>query len=387
MRIGIDARSLHYEGVGRYIKELIRNLSALDRSNEYIVYFLSEQSLMENAVKQSNFHNTVLQIGIYDLHKQPCLYYRLYRDNLDIFHATDHWIVPFIATCPVVVTVNDVLVMTARKNLSCKVLAYGTIVTRIALSAAKRIIAVSDFARKEVVEMIPRTEKKISVIYHGVGEEFTPHGDSEISAIREKYQIDKRYILYVGSLKSHKNVPRIIEAFSRLPVSVRQKTDLVIAARLESRFSNVIKLPSLFGIENNVRFAGYVPTRDLPALYSGADAFILPSLTECFGLPIIEAMACGVPVMASKAGAIPEIGGDAGIYFDPESTDDIYHTMLRMLTDEGLRKRLSGMGLERSKNFSWKIAAQKILQVYEDVYRQNRILKQERQPVESSPYL
>lgn len=234
MRIGIDARSIHHEGVGRYIRELIKHLSRIDHKNEYIVYFSSQESITKDIIESSNFHGVFLPVTIYDLHKQPYLWYRIHRDRLDVFHATDHWLVPFFSPCPLIITVHDTLVKTERKSLPYKVLVYGAFITRIALAVSDKILTISDFTKKEIFDLYPRAGKKISVIYHGVGPEFRPV--PETPRVRNKYRLTKKYFLYVGSLKSHKNIPRLIEAFSRLPSMLREETDLVIAARLEPRF-------------------------------------------------------------------------------------------------------------------------------------------------------
>lgn len=368
MRIGIDARSIHHEGVGRYIRELIKHLSRIDHKNEYIVYFSSQESITKDIIESSNFHGVFLPVTIYDLHKQPYLWYRIHRDRLDVFHATDHWLVPFFSPCPLIITVHDTLVKTERKSLPYKVLVYGAFITRIALAVSDKILTISDFTKKEIFDLYPRAGKKISVIYHGVGPEFRPV--PETPRVRNKYRLTKKYFLYVGSLKSHKNIPRLIEAFSRLPSMLREETDLVIAARLEPRFSETERLPARLGIEESVKFTGYVPNTDLPELYNGAIALIIPSFTEWFGLPVIEAMSCGTPVIASKGGALPEVGGEAALYFDPESTDNLKSTIERVLIDNDLRKRLSNMGLKRSKDFSWNTTARRTLEIYEEVCKQ-----------------
>lgn len=370
MRIGIDARSLHYEGVGRYIRELIKHLARIDSHNEYIVYFLSEASLKEDCIRQPNFHNAILPVSIYNLHKQPYLYYRLLRDNLDMFHATDHWIVPFAAPCPIVITVHDILTKNVKKRLSYKVRVYGDLITRIALVRSNRILTISDFTKQEIINLYPTAEKKISVVYNGVGHEFTRKSELETARIKKKYQLTKRYLLYVGSLKAHKNIPKLIESFSQLPPKLKEKTDLVIVARLEQKFSKTIKLPSLLGIEKHVKFIGYVPEDDLSGLYSGAVALIMPSFTEGFGLPVIEAMACGTPVIASRGGALTEVCGQAALHFNPESIDDMRNTIERALTDNNLKEKLSNMSIKRSGEFSWNVTAKNILEVYEEVYKQ-----------------
>lgn len=366
MRIGIDARSLHHEGVGRYIRELIRHLARIDRENEYVVYFKSKESIIEEIVEFPNFRADVLPVSIYDLYKQPYLWYRFYKDGLDIFHATDHWLVPFLTPCPLVITVHDTLAKTERKSISRKAAAYGAFIARIALFVSDVVLTVSDFTKKEIIDIYPRAQRKLSVIYHGVGMEFMPVPESESDRIREKYRLTKSYLLYVGSLKSHKNIPRLIEAFAGLPSEARKDTDLIIAARVETRFNETLKLPVKLGIEESVRFIGYVPTADLPGLYSGATASIIPSFTESFGLPIIEAMACGTPVLASKGGALPEVGGDAALYFDPYTTDGIKDAILSVLKDDALRKRLSAGGLIRSGEFSWETTARRTLEIYEE---------------------
>ncbi|MCF6158414.1 MAG: glycosyltransferase family 1 protein [wastewater metagenome] len=370
MRIGIDARSLHYEGVGRYIRELIKHLTLIDSKNEYIIYFSSEKSIAEESIKSSNFHSKVLSVSIYDLHKQPYFWYRIYQDNLDIFHATNHWLVPFFTPCPLIITVHDTLTKNEKKRLSYKVKVYGTLITRMALACSSRILTISDFTKQEIINLYPAARQKISVIYHGVGREFTRQSETEVVQIKKKYRLTKRYLLYVGSLKVHKNIPKLIEAFSQLPLKLKEETDLVIAARLEQKFSRVMNLPSLLGIEKHVRFIGYVPTEDLSGLYSGAVAFVMPSFTEWFGLPVIEAMACGTPVIASRGGALPEVCGQAASYFNPESVEDMRNVIEHILTDNELQEWLSNMGVKRSEEFSWDITARKTLGAYEEVYKQ-----------------
>jgi len=368
LRIGIDARALHYEGVGKYIKELIKHIAKIDHQNKFILYFFSKKDLENNSIQQFNFHNVILPVDFYSPHKQFYLYRRLHQDNLDVFHATNHWLIPFKSPCPVVTTMHDTLIKTARRVIPFKVLTYGSVVTWVALMTSDKIISVSNFTKREITNLYPKATKKISVIYHGVGSEFKPADEQEIIRIRKKYQLDKKYILYVGSLKNHKNIHRLIRAFSKLS---SLDIELAIAARLEQRFYNIIQLPLLLGIKEKVKFLGYVPTADLPGLYSGAEAFILPSLIEWFGLPVIEAMACGVPVIASNTGAIPEIAGEAAIYFDPTSTEEIANSIYKVLKDEKLRKYLVKMGFEKIKKFSWKTTAQKTLSVYKEAYNQN----------------
>lgn len=366
MRIGIDARSLHYEGVGRYVQELLKYLARIDRKNEYIVYFSSQKTLKENHVAAPNFCNTILPV-IYTLRKQPYVWYRLYKDKLDVFHSTHYWTIPLITKCRLVSTIHDTYIKTIPGMISYKSFVYGTLVMRIALTISDRVIAISRFMEKEIVNFYPKASGKISVIYHGVGEDFKPLDELKIVKVKKEYGINKRYLLYVGSLRPHKNVSNAIRAFSQLPLSLRKGTDLVIAARLDPRFSQLVRLPTLLGVEDRVRFLGYVPTENLAGLYCGAEGFILPSIMECFGFPMIEAMACGTPVMASHGGAIPEIGDNAAIYFDPESVENMKEVIESVLVDEGLRKKLSNMGLKRSREFSWEFTARRTLRVYEEV--------------------
>lgn len=369
LKIGIDARSLHYEGVGRYTRELIKHLSQIDSENEYIVYFSSKKYLEEESIRKPNFYSVVLPITIYDIHKQPLLGYRIYKDRLDIFHATDHWVTPFYTSCPLVITVHDTLIKTGRKCLPYTVMLYGTFITRIAMTVADRILTVSDFTSNEIARFYPAMAGKISRIYNGVGSEFTPQSLRVIGTVKKKYGLPERYILYVGSLKEHKNIPRLIQAFSHMPVRLRDDIGLVIASRLESRFSSIERLPERLGIEKSVKFIGYLPNSDLPGLYSGATAAVIPSLNESFGLSAVEAMACGIPVTVSGIGALSEVCGEAALYFDPMSVKDIGDKIMRILTDSDLRKRLSDEGIKRSKSFSWDVAASKTLSAYLDLTR------------------
>ena len=229
---------------------------------------------------------------------------------------------------------------------------------------ATRIIADSQATKEDIVRHLGVNPKKVTVVYPAVAPEFYPREDEpEVEAIRAKYGLPARYVLYVGTLHPRKNILRLLEAYVKLLDAGEADASLVIAGKrgwlpsqMEGRLSQA---------PDKVIFTGYVPTEDLPFLYSGATAFVMPSLYEGFGLPIVEAMSCGTPVLAAKASSLPEVAGDAAVLFDPLSVEDIVGTLARVLSDEGLRAGLREKGLHRARCFSWQGAAEEATEVLE----------------------
>jgi glycosyltransferase involved in cell wall biosynthesis len=240
---------------------------------------------------------------------------------------------------------------------------------------ADKIIAISQSTKKDLINLLGAKPEKISVVYPGYDDDiFKPSPDPhKIETALRKYGIIRSYIIYVGILEPKKNILRLVEAFASLKREGKIVHKLVIAGKRAWGDETVFQAVRRNGLEGEVIFTGYVPQEELPLLMSGADVFVFPSLHEGFGIPPLEAMACGTPVIASNASSLPEVVGDAGILVDPYNVDEIAEAIYKVVSDGKLREQMRRKGLERAKLFSWKKAAQQTLQILEDTYSSRHI--------------
>ena len=238
---------------------------------------------------------------------------------------------------------------------------YRWAVTRSARNAS-RIIAVSTTTANEICTMLNVPADRIDVIHNGIDERYTPRDSGEQLAVQEKYRLPNRYFLFVGTIEPRKNVARIIQAWSRIATDVEE--DLIIAGREGWKVGPIRQEAELAGQAKRIHFPGYISDDDLPAVMSGATALVYPSLYEGFGIPVAEAMACGIPVLTSNVSSLPEVAGDAALTLDPTDIDALADGILRLATEAGLRAELSQKGLERAKRYTWSNAAQQTLASY-----------------------
>ena len=367
MKIGIDARFLRSEGVGRYIEELVQHLPKVDPGNRYHMYCTAEAEKRRLMSEAPNLKASILPAMPFSPWEQPLLTLRLRKDRLALFHATNCWTAPLFSPCPVVVTVHDVFHRRLPEAVSFKARVYGHLFFPLALARAERIIAVSRFTAEELLRYYPKTAGRITVIYHGMNPVFTPLRDSEhLRTFREKYEIPPRYFLYVGSPRRYKNLTGLLEAFSLLPRHLQSTLAMVIRAS-GPQLPDLVRRARAFGLQEKVRFIEWLPSEDLVPLYSGALAFVTVSLYESFCYPVVEAMACGTPVIAPNHLALPEITQGAALLVDPHDLQAIKEAMERVATDDSLRGDLVEKGLQRAKDFPWRGASEEVVRVYHEV--------------------
>jgi len=366
MKIGIDARAIHLQGIGRYIRELVRHLAKVDMRNQYIVYFSTLEHLNENKIDNPNFQCVLVPSKIYTVKEQLYLPYRLHKDKLDIFHSTTSLAIPLLRTCRHVITLHDLMLKIHPEFLPSKLSwAYFTITNWWAIKFADKIITISDFTSDEVSYFYPKSRPKITTIYNGVSAEFRPVKDKQVlENVKKKYGITNDYILYVGTYKENKNLPTLVKAYAQLSYQMRHSYYLVIVGKQSTRYPEVPALIKQLGIESTVICVNCVSEEDLPVFYSGATVFVFPSIYEGFGLPIIEAMACGTPVVASNQASIPEIATDAAVLIDPLNVEGMSGAIYDVLSNHQLRKRLIEKGFERAKAFSWEKTARETMRLY-----------------------
>jgi len=373
MRIGIDARFFGPigKGLGRYTEKLIENLERLDHENEYFV-FLRKANFDDYKPQNSKFKKVLADYRWYSLSEQIKLPRLLKRYNLDLVHFP-HFNVPLFYRGKFIVTIHDLILLhfpTVRSSTLSpfifwlKFLLYR-IVIKSAIYRSRKIIAVSEFTKKDILENYKKIpSEKILVTYEACDGDFlqSPYEDSKIL---ERYGIIKPYVVYVGNAYPHKNLERLVLAFSDVS---REKKNLKLALvgnedYFYRRIKNLVKDKKI----ENIVFAGYVPDHDLDTVYFNAELFVWPSLYEGFGLPPLEAMAGGIPVVSSNHPCMKEILGRSAYYFNGRKKEEIAEAIKKVLGDEELRNDLIRNGYEQVKKYDWKQTAEQTLGLYKKV--------------------
>lgn len=370
MRVGIDGRYMHdrFPGIGRYVCHLIDALARVAPTVHFVV--LHDSALGSSRCARLAQHPNVELIEIdappITLSEQWRVPLAIRRLRLDVFHAPYH-VKPCWLPCPSVVSLHDVIPAIypqALRSRSARLACELSI--RLALRTARRIVTPSHASCRDLVCHYGVAANRVSVTYYGVAPTFRPTSPETTARIRERYMLPDQYVLYLGINKPHKNLVRLVDAFSLLTRRLSGLT-LVIGGRWDSRYPEPLQRAAALGLGDAVRFLGAIPEEDLPALYSGATAFVFPSLYEGFGLPVLEALACGVPVICSGNSSLPEVTGDAAVLVDPRDVDSLAAAMRRVLQDAALRDELRGKALARAREFTWQRTALATLAVYRDV--------------------
>ncbi len=366
MRIGIDIHSIgsHKGGNETYYRELIKELVKIRSEHDFLLYYSSsEVAKYVNASDQFNLKH------IFPSHRALRIPFsmprRAYLDNLDLFHA--QFIVPPFLKCKSVTTIPDIAFEHYPQFFSAYQRAWSKVLIRRSAKRADHIITVSEYSKKDLVETYGIREEKITVTHEGAGKEFVPiERQKAKDEIARKYRIAGDFILYLGRLQARKNLMRLVNAYS-LVRKAGFNHRLVLAGQQDSFFQPVLARVRELKLENDISFPGYVAAEDVPTFYNAAEVFVYPSLYEGFGLPLMEAMACGVPVVTSRASSLDEVAGDAAVLVDPLDELSIAEALKNVLNDPELRKRLGQAGLKRSRLFSFERAARQTLDVYERV--------------------
>ena len=363
MRIGIDARLVHYSraGIGQYILQLTRALAAINTEDEFVV--LQSRKDKSTIVDQPNFRKGSLRTPPHHPLEQWVLPFEISPLGLDILHSPD-FIPPFRRSCLSVITVHDLAFLLYPHFLTKESARHYSQIDQ-AVRRADHIIAVSHTTRQDTIRLLGASEHKISVIYEAANPIYRPISDPEpLRRVREKYGIEGDFILFVSTIEPRKNIPMLLDAYRQLLDNYKQTVKLVIAGQPGWLFKDVFARVGDLRLNDRVLFLGRVPVEDLLGLYNTARMLGHPAFYEGFGLPPLEAMACGTPVVVSNVSALPEIVGDAGLLVDPEDVAGLTVAMWRVLADESLRQDMIAKGLKRAALFSWERAAQETMVVY-----------------------
>lgn len=370
-KIGIEVQRIFRKkkhGMEVVALELIRELQNLDRTNEYILYCRNDVDT--TCVKETmNFKVRVIKALSYFSWEQLALPSAIKKDNIEVLHSTCNTSVLF-SPVPVVLTLHDIIYL---EKLDFKGSAYQNfgnlyrrfVVPRI-VARCEIIITVSKYERTTILKKFPSLDPaKVRVIYNAVSSKFHASYPAEIvMGFRRKVNLPETFILFLGNTAPKKNTLNVIKAYIAYK---SENIDGIPLAILDLDKDFVFKILEELGKQdfiNDFIFPGYIPAESMPLLYSASKLFLYPSLRESFGLPILEAMACGVPVITSNTSAMPEVAGDAALFVDPADHLDIKNSIVKLLQNEKLHQELAIKGLKRASTFTWKAAAEQLLQIY-----------------------
>ncbi|MBI5300776.1 MAG: glycosyltransferase family 4 protein [Chloroflexi bacterium] len=365
MRIGIDVTALPTQlfGAGNYIVNLTQTLIRMDPANDYLIFSKPRQI----ELFAGRGHAQVVRVNL------PTRYHRIAweqtffpllirRYRLDVVHSP-HYTMPVVAPCAKVVTFHDMtFFLHPEAHLFYKLIFFRGMIP-VSSRYADALIAISQNTRADMLRLLPVNPTKLFTIPYGIAPIFRPMPKADQEAALRKYDLPVQFILYVGNLEPRKNLPMLLRAFAAL-VRRGLPHSLVLAGSRGWMDEEVFATLRELNLGHRVFLPGYIPQAELPALYSAASLFVYASRYEGFGLPVLEAMACGAPVITSNVASMPEIAGDAGVLVQPDDQAGLTDAMARVLSDQELRARLAREGLARSKIFSWERAAEETLAVY-----------------------
>jgi glycosyltransferase involved in cell wall biosynthesis len=368
LRIAIDAHSVG-TGLGgneSYATNLIEALARIDSVNQYTIYVTRREARDRFGHRWPNFsvrttrpHTPLIRIPL-------TLSAELRKHPVDVLHV--QFTSPPFSPCPVVVSIHDLSFEHLPDTFTWRSRQQLRLTVRRSARKAAQIISLSEDGRADLIATYQLDPEKISVIPLAAPAHFCWTGDEqELQRVRQTYGIEGEYILSVGAIQPRKNLSRLLTAYSRLrwanPEGKLPK--LVLVGKCAWLYEETLRTISEMGITDSVVLTGYVPQADLPPLYSGAVCFVYPSYFEGFGLPPLEAMKCGAPVIVGNKTSLPEVVGDAGVLVDPFDVDEIASAMQRVIADPGLRTLLRAQGLERAQLFEWQETARQTLAVYQ----------------------
>ena len=368
MKIWIDGYEANVEqrvGSGQVAFNLLENLEKLDHKNDYTILLPSpplsdlpkeREGFRYKLIKPGRFKTLIgIPLAIYFSNQKP-----------DLFFSPTQYIPRFI-NVKRVMTIFDLAFLHFPQMFTKKDFMQLKSWTEYSIKNCSHIITISKFSKKDITKTYGVDKDKVAVAYPGFDDKlYRPISDHQkISSVLERFKISGKYVIFIGTIQPRKNLIRLMEATKRI-----EDIKVVVVGKTKGTgregwmFDTVLGEPKKLGIEDRVIFTGFVPNEDLPYLIAGSEAFTLPSLYEGFGIPVVEAMACGVPVIISNVSSLPEIVGKAGLLVNPTSVDQIEQAIRTVLTDKKLKNKLIRLGLKQAKNFSWNKMARKVIKVF-----------------------
>lgn len=375
MKIAIEGQRLFRtkkHGMDMVALELIRNLQKIDKKNEYIVFVKPDEDKCLQDTE--NFKIVELKGGPYPVWEQWALPRAVEKYGCDVLHCTSNT-APMFGKTPLVVILHDIIYLESvsiLKKAGTWYQKFGNMYRRWVVphvvKRSKKVVTVSNYEKERIAKFFGFGKEKLTAIYNGVGEHFKKVTDEAyLKSIKEKYNLPDDFFFFLGNTDPKKNTKGVLQAFADFNTQSSKTYKLVMLdydkAELK-RLLDEIGHPEQF---ENIFLTGYVPNIEMPAIINQCKLFLYPSLRESFGIPILEGMACGVPVITSNTSSMPEVAGDAACIVDPHKPEEITQAMQRILIDDDYRNELCKKGMERASHFSWKRMAEENLKLYKEL--------------------
>lgn len=373
MKIAIDARGVNWykgTGIGTYTDKILRYMIKTHKENFYQIYWSGEDY---NEFEDDNTKILIASKRHHRFFEQHYFPNNLKKENVDMYHIPQNGIgICDSIPCKKVVTIHDLIPYILPETVGKSYLAKFLKEMPRIIELSDGIITVSECSKKDILKFFSIDENKVFVTPLAADSKYKPLNKDKCQEIlREDYNIDKPFILYIGGFSPRKNVSSLMIAFSKVRKNLDREHDLVIVGANKDEGGLLKELCLDLNIESNIKFTGFVPEDLLPVFYNACEVFAYPSLYEGFGLPPLEAMSCGAPVITSNISSIPEVVGDGGILIDPFNMKNLMYSLEALLNDKTIRDELTSKGLKRAANFSWEKTSEKTIQVY------NKILHEE----------
>jgi glycosyltransferase involved in cell wall biosynthesis len=367
--IGIDARMYGYAqtGIGNYIRHLVNDITEIDNKNNFVI-FLNEEEFDNFPIKSERIKKVKINSKWYSWKEQLIFPYNLYKEKLDLMHFT-HFNSPILYFKKSIVTIHDITpyFFPGHKMKSVIRKIGFRLVFWASVKKARKVIAVSNATKKDIVTYFKIKPEKIEVIYEGADQQFRfLEKTEEIESLKHKYQLKKPFLFYTGVWRNHKNLVGLIKAFKLVKEHYQLDINLVLGGKDDPYYPEVRKTWKELGLDQEIIPVGFIDQEELPIFYNAAYAFIIPSFYEGFGLIGLEAMNCGTPVISSNSTSLPEILGEAAVYFDPNKPEEIAEKINLVFKDKVLYNTLRSKGFEQAKKYSWDDMNKKTSKLYQE---------------------
>lgn len=383
MKIGIDASWALYEraGVGRYTHNLVKALLKVDQKNEYVLFFNywkrreEREKIIQDIVGTRRDKIKIIRFYMPVKFKELLMstllaWPRFSHEKIDVFHAPYFTGIPKFFFPNKIVTIHDLAFMYFPEHHGKKLTKFYLKKTKEAIKLSKKVIAVSLATKRDLISLLDVSAVKIAVVSEGKNISVKNIDKAKIQLIKKQYIPSDKYILFVGTLEPRKNLIKLLKAYALLPHDLQKQYRLVLVGQKGWQTKPFQETLEVLNLRHKIVMPGFIPDEHLPYLYAGASVFVYPSLYEGFGLPVLEAMACGTPVITSKTSSMPEVVGKAGLLVDPKNEQAIAEAIKKVLTNKKLAENMKKAGLTQAKRFSWEHTAAETQKVYENVFTQ-----------------
>ena len=361
----LDGRSAtdHFPGIGRYVSNLAQALVPILAEDEHLLILRDATQKSQWQLPESSEKVTVIDTAVSPFSfKQQWQIPSLVKEYKISCYHSPYYLMPYRMKVPTILTLYDLIPQKYPEYVAPRARLMVNTLTRVAMRYSDRYIAISEATKQDFLSSFKLERNTVTAVPLAADPKFKP----STQTVPNKYKLPANYILYLGINKPHKNLVQLIRAWHQVQKQIAPSQTLIIAGAWDARYPEAKRLATELNVAN-VQFLGPIEDQDLPALYSHADLFVFPSIYEGFGLPILEAMACGTAVTCSNTSSLPEVGGEAVLYFNPKNVEEISRQISKLLQDANLRETYSKKGLEQANKFSWHNTAVATLNIYREL--------------------